>query len=321
MKKILSIDGGGIRGIIPSIILAQIEEQTQKPIAELFDLIAGTSTGGILALGLTKPGHDHKPQYKASDMINLYEFEGPKIFSQSIWRKINNLGSVLEEKYPTQNVESVLKRYFKNSYLNEAITPVLVTGYEIERRSAYFFKSDRAKTNIKRNFLMRDVARATSAAPTYFEPEKIPTEDFKEYFALIDGGVYAGNPAMCAYVEALKMFPKEKDFLILSLGTGELTRPIYYLDSKNWGIAKWARPILDVVLSGISDTVDYQLKLLLPPQEEEKRYYRFQVRLDDASDDMDNATPQNLRVLKLYAESLVKEQSDTINILCEQLLK
>ncbi len=319
MIKILSIDGGGIRGIIPAVILSEIEDRTKKPISHLFDLIAGTSTGGILALGITKPNEEGKPEHKAEDMVRLYEDHGPEIFHQSLFRKINNLGSILDEKYPSENIEKVLSRYFKNSFLNEALTNVLVTGYEIERRSAFFFKSKMAKTDKKRNFLMRDVARATSAAPTYFEPEKIQTEDLAEYFALIDGGVFAGNPAMCAYVEAIRMFPKEKDFLVVSMGTGELTRPIYYKDAKDFGIAKWARPILDVVLSGVSDTVDYQLKKLLPSVDGIKKYYRFQVRLDDASDDLDNVQKLNLRALKLYAENIVKDRSDELNILCKQL--
>ncbi len=321
MIKILSIDGGGIRGIIPAIILSEIEERTKKPISHLFDLIAGTSTGGILALGVTKPNHEGKPEYHASDIAKLYEDHGETIFHQSLLRKINNLGSLLDEKYPSKNIERILNHYFKNTYLNEAVTNVLITGYEIERRAAFFFKSKYAKSDKRRNFLMKDVARATSAAPTYFEPEKIPTEDLAEYFALIDGGVFAGNPAMCAYVEAIKMFPEEKDFLMVSLGTGELTNPIYYNKAKNWGIASWARPILDVVLSGVSDTVDYQLKKLLPPDEGIKKYYRFQVRLDEASDNMDNASRMNLRALKLYAENIIRDQSDTLNILSEQLIK
>lgn len=321
MIKILSIDGGGIRGIIPALVLAEIEYRTKKPISSLFDLIAGTSTGGIIALGLVKPDEEGKPEHKAEDLVRLYEDKGSFIFYQLFWRKITNLGNLFDEKYPAQNLEELLKLYFKNTYLDQALTEVIVTGYEIERRSAYFFKSFKAKKDKKRNFLMRNVARATSAAPTYFEPEKIPTEELAAYYALIDGGVFAGNPAMCAYVEALKIFPKEKDFLVVSLGTGNLTDPIYYKDAKDWGIAKWARPILDVVLSGVSDTVDYQLKLLLPAEGAERKYYRFQVRLDDASDKMDNTDPINLRALKLYGESLIKDQSEVIDILCDQLLK
>lgn len=321
MIKILSIDGGGIRGIIPALLLAEIEEKTRKPIAKLFDLIAGTSTGGIIALGLTRPDEFGKPRYTAQDMVRLYEVEGPSIFYQSFWRKVNNLGSLLDEKYPIEPLEKVLSRYFKNTYLHEALTNVLVTGYEIERRSAFFFKSHRAKKNTHRNFLMKDAARATSAAPTYFEPEKIATEDLAEYYALVDGGVFASNPAMCAYVEAIKLFPEEKEFMVVSLGTGELTRPIYYDDAKDWGVARWARPILNVVLSGVSDTVDYQLRKLLPVKHGLKRYYRFQVVLDNASDDMDNTEPGNLRALKLYGEGIIKNQADELQILCAQLLE
>lgn len=320
MIKILSIDGGGIRGIIPAMILSEIETRTKKPICQLFDLIAGTSTGGIIALGLTKPNKDGKPAHQAQDFVRLYEMDGPKIFYQPLYRKINNLGSLLDEKYSAKNLEDVLDYYFKNAYLTDALTNVLVTGYEIERRSAFFFKSHKAKTDPRRNFLMKHIARATSAAPTYFEPEKIPTEDLEEYFALIDGGVFAGNPAMCAYVEALSMFPKEKDFLMVSLGTGNLTDPIFYKDAKNWGLARWARPIFDVVLSGVSDTVEYQLKMLLPSEGTGRRYFRLQVRLDDASDKLDNVTPLNLRALKLYADNLIKSESEAIDQLC-QLLK
>lgn len=78
--KILSIDGGGIRGIIPALILAEIEQRTGKPICQMFDLIAGTSTGGILALGLTRPDDTGQPAYRAEDLVRLYKTEGPVIF-------------------------------------------------------------------------------------------------------------------------------------------------------------------------------------------------------------------------------------------------
>lgn len=320
MKKILSIDGGGMRGIIPARILGEIERRTGKPIASLFDLIAGTSTGGIIALGLTKPDDRGKPQYTADDMLQLYEREGPYIFTKDLFRTFISLGNLVDEKYPSHPVERVLSRYFKRTYLDEALTNLLITSYEIERRDAFFFKSWRAKKDTRKNFLMRDVARATSAAPTYFEPERICTQDTSRYFALVDGGVFANNPAMCAYAEAKVLFPQEKDFLLLSLGTGELTRPIYITQSRGWGVAQWARPILNVVFDGVNDTVHYQLKHLLPRGKDLRdRYYRLQVVLDDASDDLDNTEPRNLRMLNLHAESLLREKEDVISDLCTQL--
>src|SRR5713226_7216193 len=134
MIKILSIDGGGIRGIIPSIILSEIEKRTNKPVAKLFDLISGTSTGGIIALGLTKPNHEGKPAYTAQDLVVLYERKGHNIFHQSLWHRVNTFNNLTEEKYQITGLNRILDLYFKNTYLKDAITDVLITSYEIERR-------------------------------------------------------------------------------------------------------------------------------------------------------------------------------------------
>src|ERR1700685_3528229 len=110
--KILSIDGGGIRGIIPAIILSHIEKLLQKPIAKLFDLIAGTSTGGILALGLTKPDAKGEPQYSAADLASLYVSEGARIFSRSFWYRLLALNNFSDKKHPATGIEAVLEEYF-----------------------------------------------------------------------------------------------------------------------------------------------------------------------------------------------------------------
>jgi patatin-like phospholipase/acyl hydrolase len=174
VQKVLSIDGGGIRGIIPAMVLTEIERRTGKATSELFDLVAGTSTGGILALGLTKPEQDGAPEYGAERLIELYETEGEKIFDRPVWHRLQHSGwGLAEEKYPSKGIEEVAKRYFKDVYLAEALTEVLVTAYEIERRGPWFFKRRHARDKNREgdNFLMRDVARATSAAPTFFEPK------------------------------------------------------------------------------------------------------------------------------------------------------
>ncbi|HJQ28790.1 MAG TPA: patatin-like phospholipase family protein [Rubrobacter sp.] len=321
MQKVLSIDGGGIRGIIPAMVLAEIERRTGKRTAEMFDLIAGTSTGGILALGLTKPGQDNKPEFSAKRLIELYENEGGKIFSIPVWHRIQSAGGVLEEKYPSDGIEEVAKRYFGDVRLADAYKEVLVTAYEIEKRSPWFFKRRHAKDPTKKgyNHYMREVARATSAAPTYFEPLQLEVGPEGE-LAFIDGGVHSNNPAMCAYVEALKIHPEERDFLVVSLGTGELTRNMPYEEVKGWGLALWAQPILNVVFDGVADTVDYQLKELLSTEEgEARRYYRFQTVLDIGKDDMDDASRTNIAALKTKAREIIAENDAALTSLCAKL--
>jgi patatin-like phospholipase/acyl hydrolase len=321
MKKVLSIDGGGIRGIIPAMVLAEIERRTGKLTSEVFDLVAGTSTGGILALGLTKPGQGGKAQYSAETLIELYETEGGKIFDLSVWHQLQSVGGFAEEKYPSKGIEEVAKRYFKDVPLAEALTEVLVTAYEIERRGPWFFKRRHARDENRKgdNFLMRDVARATSAAPTYFEPLQLEWGPYGER-AFIDGGVHSNNPAMCAYIEARKIHPGENDFLVLSLGTGEPTREMPYEEVKGWGLALWAQPILNVVFDGVSDTVDYQLRELRPAESENRRYYRFQTVLDIGKDDMDDASATNIQSLKTKAREIIDENDVALDALCTQLV-
>ena len=321
MIRVLSIDGGGIRGIIPAIILAEIEKRTKKPVSELFELIAGTSTGGILALGLTKPDDRGRPHYTAEELISLYEKEGATIFSRSPWHHIYSLWNLAEEKYPADGIEGALDGYFGQAHLRDALTETIITSYDIERRLPFFFRSRRAKEDSDYDFPMKKVARATSAAPTYFEPAKIESEDSSDYYALVDGGVFANNPAMCAYAEVRNTRPGADDFLLVSLGTGELTRSLPYEEVKGWGLALWAQPILSVVFDGVSDTVDYQLRQLLPPARNGvERYYRFQTRLNEGNDDLDDASRTNLRVLWLLAEAIISDNDRVLDALCDQLV-
>src|SRR3977135_845575 len=125
LVKILSIDGGGIRGIVPSIVLAEIERRTQRPVAKLFDLVAGTSTGGILALGLTIPKESGGPLYRADEFAGMYAREGPRIFSRSTWHKVTGFNNLINVKYSSSGIEAVLKEFFGESRLSHAATSVL----------------------------------------------------------------------------------------------------------------------------------------------------------------------------------------------------
>ena len=150
---------------------------------------------------------------------------------------------------------------------------------------------------------MVDAAHATSAAPTYFEPVRLDDA------CLIDGGVFATNPALVAFAEV-----RGKLDLLLSLGTGEHTRPLPCAKVKDWGQLEWARPIIDVVFDGGQDAVDLQLRALLPDD-----YVRLQTELEKASDDLDDASADNLERLAEEAEALIARETETIDEVCERL--
>lgn len=289
--RVLAIDGGGIRGIIPALVLAELERTSGRRVHELFDLVAGTSTGGILACALGTPGA--RP---AADLVELYRREGPRIFHRDLWQQVVSGGGLLDEKHDARVLLEVLHGYLGDARLSDATTKLLVTAYDLEARAPYFFKSWRPE----RDAPLVDVARATSAAPTYFEPHRLGE------MSLVDGGVFANNPAMCAYAEAQRLEPGAH--LVVSLGTGEHTRPIHHAQAKDWGLVEWVRPVIDIVFDGTSDTVDYQLQHLCVPGD----YVRLETPLEHASDALDDASPGNLALLEAQAVELLTREADTI---------
>ena len=173
--RILSIDGGGIRGIIPGQILVRIEELLGKRIAEHFDMIAGTSTGGILTCAFLFPNNQNrtKPKFTAQEVVDLYFKWGGEIFDIPFFHKIRTAGGLFDEKFPSDGLEEALISYFEDKRLSELLKPTLITAYDIKNRKAVFFTQHDAKKDPSKDFLVRDLARATSAAPTYFECARI----------------------------------------------------------------------------------------------------------------------------------------------------
>src|SRR3954467_4870817 len=294
--RVLSIDGGGIRGLIPALVLTEVERRSGRQIFELFDLIAGTSTGGILACALCAP--DPLP---ALQLVALYEEEGPKIFDRTLWQRIRSANGLLDEKYDSTALDRALHRFLADKRLAETKPDLLVPAYNMGDPSPYFFKSRKARDEGE-DFPLSQVARATSAAPTYFEPAELTGR------ALVDGGVFAANPAMCAFAEVMRFQPSA-DVFLLSLGTGQRTRKRSFDQIGDWGLIEWAKPILDVVFDGVSDAVDYQLQHAL----DEGHYWRLQVELDRASDDLDDASESNLNELRGQAERLIADSTADID--------
>jgi patatin-like phospholipase/acyl hydrolase len=288
--KVLAIDGGGIRGLIPALVLAEIERRTGRLAGELVDLVAGTSTGAIIACGVTKP--DPLP---AERIAEIYVEDGPRIFHRSLLKRITSVDGLIDERYDDSGLVASLERHLGPARLPDARPPLLLTAYDIERRQAVFLRRE--------DVTMAAAARASCAAPTYFEPVRV------DGAALVDGGVFAVNPAVCAYADVGGELE-----VLLSLGTGEHTQPLPLEEVKGWGQLEWARPVIDVVFDGTADAVDFQLRALLGDA-----YVRLQTPLDEASDALDDASEENLAALRREAARLIAAHDDEIDRVCERL--
>jgi Patatin-like phospholipase len=337
--RILSIDGGGIRGIIPARILQRIEDATGKSASDLFHLMAGTSTGGIIGCGLVKGK-------TAREMAELYADRGGEIFHRSLWDKVTTIDGLSNPDYDAGPLEKILGQELGDTWLSEVHgAELLVPSYAIQLpfeqpgdglgllvpRAPYFFKSWKAKgLNVDPgdkpadlDFRLRDIARATSAAPTYFPPALIQNRA-RQSFGMIDGGVFANNPSMCALVSAYKLFPQAKRFMLVSLGTGSLQRPIPYDEAKNWGLVHWARPLLNVLFDGNADTTCYEVEQMPGVTQ-----YRFDISLGESpkqdpnavNEDFDDASPDNIKRIEGKADALVNGMAGKLQTVIDELNK
>ena len=307
--RILSLDGGGIRGIIAAQVVVTLESMLQQKsgnpdarIADYFDLIAGTSAGGILTCIYLCPDAQNptRPQWSAQEAVDFLIKSGRDIFKSSLWQKLRSIDGFIDEKYPSERLEQFFLEKFKECKLSELLKPCLISSYDIERRKAHFFDRIDAQKYPAEDYFIKDIARATSAAPTYFEVAKIYSLT-NESYALIDGGVFANNPALCAYAEVRNKFriaengkdrgPRAKDMVILSLGTGEAQKTFPYEEAKDWGQVEWVEPLIHIMMTGVAETVNYQIIQIYDAIERPNQYLRITpdlieetpLPIDDAS--------------------------------------
>ena len=307
--RILCIDGGGIRGIIPAVWLQKLEERLEErdtSLLECFDLICGTSTGSIVGAAVA-----NKVDLKR--VIDLFNDEGPAIFSRSRFKKaIGRLvpAGLLSARYGSERLKQALEDVLGNARLRD-IEPhvhLCIPAYDIGNRRTFYFKS--YSENTARNEIWK-ACLASSAAPTYFPAQRVTLASGNKRY-LIDGGVSANNPSGLGLAEGIAILKKkslkdteqDRDIQLISMGTGSSTRNLTKKLLGDKGAVFWASAILDVMFDGSSDLNDYMTKQIL----DNKSYVRLQFDLKSGlgSDDLDNASKHNLEELCTAAEHYIE---------------
>ncbi|MGW8250921.1 MAG: patatin-like phospholipase family protein [Anaerolineales bacterium] len=260
---ILSLDGGGIRGVLTAALLERLE-QGQPGFLDEVDLIAGTSTGGILSLGLASG-------LSPSEARQLYEGLGEKVFKDSFWDNLRDLGQARGAQYSNKYIKEELTRSFGSMTLNDLQKRILISSFDLDNEATGFGKVRSWKPKYFHNFpgedsdgheRVVDVALYTSAAPTYFPV----------YKGFIDGGVISNNPAMCALAQALQPdtgMHRLSDIRLLSVGTGYNPKFVIAQDD-DWGLVQWAPHVISLMMEGSMGLADYQCRQLL-----HRRYLRI----------------------------------------------
>jgi patatin-like phospholipase/acyl hydrolase len=303
--RVLAIDGGGIRGLAPIQVLDALERRAGKPLYELFDLVTGTSTGGILATGMTQPG----PVPSAAAMTDLYMELAADVFPRMTPRRFFGLNGMLSPRYGLKGLSAALQQEVGDHPLGESRIKVMLPVYDIRSRLPVFFKSWGTHSHLPAWL----GAAATSAAPTYFPPVKIGNSHYT------DGGVFAPNPAMCGAAEGLRLAYGRK-VIVTSLGTG--IAPAAKMNkhemraARDWGTVAWLVPLVRTTLRGMSPTVNYELHQL--DRSGAISFYRFDPQLvDDFA--MDEARPEQLQGLVDLSREYVRDVSGELDDLLLEL--
>lgn len=265
--RILSLDGGGIRGLITTTLLSRLIEALPTLI-EAVDLIAGTSTGGLIALGLAA---GKSPQ----ELQRLYRRFGEQVFADSLVDDLKDLGSLVGAKYSNHQLRRILREQFGAMVLGDLHKKVLISAFDLDNDPEEALTMRTWKAKFFHNFPgsdsdadqpVVDVALYTTAAPVYFPIVQ----------GFVDGGVVASNPSMCALAQALHPQTGKQTIekvVLLSIGTGYNPQYIEVEDG-DWGMVQWAPHIIELMLEGSSGLADYQCRQLLG-----ERYWRVNPRL------------------------------------------
>jgi patatin-like phospholipase/acyl hydrolase len=332
--RILSIDGGGLRGVIPLQIIRYIEEITGEEIHNSFDLIAGTSTGGLLTCALTFQDADDieggQRKYSLDEIEKIYVERGNQIFpSESYFSfKKNPLKKWLYPKYNPTSLDNILGEYFGDARVTNCMKPIFITSYDIHRNKPVFFTTREATLIPERNPKLKDICRATSAAPTYFPSYRFSYD--KENIVCVDGGVFMNNPSLGALIEILgnlnyKYYKvKERmdlsDIFILSLGTGTSNKVLNSLNSESWGRINWIKPIIDLTTNGPVKVINDQLKTIYEMFGHEDNYLRINIDIEEKYSEMSDARKEVSDYLIRETKSQIL-MNETLRLKLELLLE
>lgn len=288
MRKILSVDGGGIKGIFAASFLAEIEQKCSVKICDYFDILAGTSTGGIITAALSVG-------IPAKDILELYMENAKCIFPQNKYFKL------FKTKYRSKFLEPIIAKALKDLKIRDCKTRLLIPAYNLEQRSARVFKTPHTKDlYFDKDILLKDIVMATTAAPLYFPPYKMEGGTF------IDGGVIANNPSFMAVAEGMTRLQwKKEEIVLLSIGGVEdMPRTT---GKENMGLMN-ALKIQKCFMGAGNQYSENLCKIFL----QEENFFRINYKPLDKQVSLDKVEPQAIRLLNTWGRNAAQTNTSKI---------
>ena len=329
MLKVLSIDGGGMKGIVSVMVLQRLEyyiklysKNEKAVLSDYFDLIGGTSTGAIITALLLTTNKETKTSYETGEILELYLQRGKEIFHRPLAYRLRTMFGLFGPKYTNKDFEKLLNQYLENTVLEDLRKDGVFTAYDTANREAIFYSTLSKKSWERQVLPVKEVVLSSTAAPTYFPPVHITSSKNKDN-CHIDGGIVVNNPALSTLIEGFK-HPKYKglnDIILVSVGNVTNTDFYSYKRVKRWGIFGWALPIVSIVFDSDTSTVDYETKKLFEAFGCRQNYLRLELRTDGKVPPMDDISKEAIETLLLYGNQLIKRNDTAIKRFAKRLVE
>lgn len=315
--RILSIEGGGIRGIIPSLILMKLEQITGRHTTELFDLLAGTSTGGLIVAVLTMPKtvetSDPRVRWKfqAKDLLDVYLKEGPLVFEYSAWKKFVTINGIYGPMYDTKNRDERYKAWVDDVRLKDTLKDIVLTSYDRCKDEPIFFKSRKARQDPKHDYSMLDCVKAATAAPTVWPSHQVGDTLYMD-------ALHGKNPSMFAVIEAHAHYPEARwnNMKVLSLGTGYTKRVLSPDKVITTGPASFVE-VFNSFINGTTSSTAYMTKKVL---EEPSKILYLEPELPAENMWFLDASPKNLSALMTITQDFIAAHEEELIEFAKELL-
>jgi patatin-like phospholipase/acyl hydrolase len=322
--RVLSLDAGGIRGIIELHVLVELEERSGKPISELFDLIVGTSTGAAITIGMLMPGEDGVPKFTAREMLGLYE-EQVRSFTEVPWyHTVMTLDGWLGPRYSIAPSRAFVERHYGITTMGELLGDAVVVTLDLQTLKPKFLSSRRNHNAMSQtvavNFLAADVVMACCSVPAYIPPMLLRDVTGEPAFVAVDGGAFAYAPSPLALGEALSRYPGRK-VTLLSLGTGSVEGGYTAEDARSWGSIDWASATVPIVLRSQVRYAEDVLATAAAAQDTPLVHYlRLSPAIPEELDDSLFASEAMIAKIGDVGRAQVEARSDEIQAFVDQLV-
>lgn len=326
---ILSLDGGGMRGLGSVLLLQELErrlgtlaEHHKLPsprLADCFDIISGTSTGGLVAAGISGAFPDGRPIATTEMLVHFYRTRARSVF---VRRASFSDRGLMSPYFHGGRLYRQFRDICGEARLSDSLTNVMIPAFDIENARVHVFRGGPAWRNAGADeFLLRDVILATTAAPTYFEPVRVFAIGRMKRLVLVDGGVALNNPVVRAYAAGRDLVRNAHRVLVVSIGSGSDDLRLDYHEARGWGLAQWLNParrlpLLHITLAAQSAEAHHQMRQMIW---DETQYIRFEPDYRGRPPDLSDISPDAVRKIDAAAANLIDASEDKLDLVARRL--